>query len=330
MLEASTVPAKSPDSAPVPAPGTKDRISGSLVLHSATWKADFLAGPVELSTATLHMDGAGFRWDPVAFAYGPVQGTATLTSPPACDHPEECPLEFTLQFGSLDAAVLQAAMLGARQPGTLLSSLLAHLRPADEVKWPLLRGSIRADELVLGPVTLGNPVANVTVQANQADIAGLDATLFGGRFHATGSFAPGSKPDYKLNGRFENVSASDLGRLLGMTWSGDGIDGTGDVELIGFTDKELSASARGKLHFDWRHGSISETTDVDLPPALVRFDRWTADAEIANGAITLKQNQVQHGIRRIPVEGSAAFGDPPRVTFGSAHDTRAAQRQGTE
>ena len=49
---------------------------------------------------------------------------------------------------------------------------------------------------------------------------------------------------------------------------------------------------------------------------LAKFDRWTADAEIADGAITLKQNQVQHGAHKAAVEGAAIFGDPPRVTFG--------------
>jgi hypothetical protein len=48
---------------------------------------------------------------------------------------------------------------------------------------------------------------------------------------------------------------------------------------------------------------------------LTRFDRWTADAEIADGAITLKQNQVQQGVRKRAVEASVALGDPARVAF---------------
>jgi hypothetical protein len=57
---------------------------------------------------------------------------------------------------------------------------------------------------------------------------------------------------------------------------------------------------------------------------LAKFDRWTADAEIADGAITLKQNQVQRGARKLALEGAVTFGDPPQVTFGPQQDTRAA------
>jgi hypothetical protein len=112
-----------------------------------------------------------------------------------------------------------------------------------------------------------------------------------------------------------------------MTWSGSWLDGSGEVELSGFTDKDLAASAKGAIHFDWRKGSVtSVAADLEPPPALAKFDRWTADAEIANGAITLKQNQVQHGPHKLSVSGSAAFGDPPTITFSPAPESRTAQR----
>ena len=114
-----------------------------------------------------------------------------------------------------------------------------------------------------------------------------------------------------------------------MTWSGNPISGSGEVQLVGFTDRDLAASARGSLHFDWRHGAI-EASDVETPPALARFDRWTADAEIANGSITLRENQVHHGTRKTAIDASATFGDPPRVTFGQQQDTRAANSRGKE
>ena len=319
-----------PAPAPVPAPvlvsGPSDRLSGTLTLHAATWKPDFLANPVEIASATLHFDNSGARWDPVSFSYGPVKGTATLKLPAGCVPPQKCPPRFSIQFGVLDAAALQAAILGARKPGTLLSSLLARLRPGSVVAWPELQGIVQADTLVLGPVTWNQASAELSLKTDGAEITSLDAGLLGGRIHAEGSVTPGDKPDYKLQGRFDQLNAAQLGRLLGMTWSGSPLDGTGEIELAGFTDKDLSESAKGSLHFDWRHGSVAATGDADTPQALARFDRWTADAEIANGAITLKANQIQRGRRKLAVEASAAFGDPPRVTFGEAQNARAAKQ----
>jgi len=312
----------SPQSALISA--ASDHVNGALTLRGATWKPDFLASPVEIPNATMRFDETGAAWDPVAFSYGPVKGTATLRLATGCTAAEPCPPQFTAEFASLDAAELQAALFGARESGTLFSSLLARLRPGTTPAWPEINGTARAVSLVLGPVILKDAAATLHILSDRAEIESLDTGLLGGRVHAHGSIVPAEKPDYKLEGQFEQVNPAELGRLLGMTWTGKGIDGTGTVEMAGFTDTDLGASAKGSLHFDWRHGAITENGDSDTPAALSRFDRWTADADIADGAITLKQNQVLNGARKLAVAGSATFGDPPRVTFGEPQEIRAA------
>src|SRR5207248_1659778 len=130
-----------------------DHISGTIALHGAAWKPDFLASRVELTTAVLRFDESRARWDPVAFTYGPVRGTATLELPSNCAGTlgtPGCTPRFTLDFGALDAAALQEAILGARKPGTLLSSVLARLTPGSTPDWPELEGSVRASSLVVG------------------------------------------------------------------------------------------------------------------------------------------------------------------------------------
>jgi hypothetical protein len=293
---------------------TADHVTGTLTLHDSTWKSDFLANPVQVSTATLHM-GDGPRWDPIAFTYGPVKGTVALDLPPACDTPDSCMPRFSLHFGTLDAAELQAAILGARQSGTLISSLIDRLRPSTAPAWPRLEGTVRADSLVLNPVTLTDATATLRILPTGAEITGFDAALLGGRVHADGSITSAGTPTYKLKGDFTRLDSPQVGQLLAMNWSGSWLDGSSEIELSGFTNKDLASSARGTVHFDWRKGSITSVADLEPPPDLAKFDRWTADAEIANGAITLRQNQVFHGSRRQSVAGSAAFGNPPTITF---------------
>jgi len=312
--------------APVLVGEVSDHISGTITLHGATWKPDFLDNPVELSNAVLRVDESGGHWDPVAFSYGPVRGAATLEFPAGCAAAGPCAPRFTIEFGSLDVAALQAAILGARKPGTLLSSLLERISPGSTPDWPQLEGAVRATTMVLGPVTMNNASASLVIQPKGAEVRSFDAGLFGGRIHAEGTVLPGEKPDYKLKGEFDKLNATDVGRLLGMNWSGNPIGGSGEVELAGFTDLDLAASAKGSLHFDWRHGSVAEQADMETPPILAHFDRWSADAEIANGAITLKQNQVQRGARKAAIDVSAAFGDPPRVSFGQQQGARAANQ----
>ncbi len=60
-----------------------------------------------------------------------------------------------------------------------------------------------------------------------------------------------------------------------------------------------------------------------IPAALTRFDRWTADATIANGNIQMGQNQIISGFRKQSVEATITFGDPPQLIFPAPKETRA-------
>ena len=295
-----------------------DTVTGTVALRNATWKADYLANPVKISQATLHLASGELRWDSVVFSYGPVKGTATLSLPASCDAPQSCPPTFQLQFGAIDAAVLQTAFLGAHEPGTLLSTLLHRLRPAAAPAWPRMEGTVKAESLILGPVTLHTPEATLSTLASGAEITAFDAALFGGRIHGTGTLHTAAsardKPSYAFEARLDKLSPPALGQLLGLRCTGGDFSGNGKIELTGFTGDDLAASSKGKFHFEWRHGTVSGPSGF-VPPALARFDRWTADAEIANGALTLKDNQVKRGAHTAPAQASVTLAVKPKVTF---------------
>jgi AsmA-like C-terminal region len=311
---------------PVAVNAGADKLSGTLTLHNANWKSEFLANAVMISAATLRVQDGTFRWDPVVFSYGPVKGTATLEPSPLCEADVACPPRFALRFGSLDAAALQEAVLGSHEQGTRLSTLIKRLRPSSAPSWPTLEGTVRADSLLLAPITLTGASASIRIGPTGAEISSFDAGLLGGQVHGTGTVNTKEKPAYTLEGKFTNVDPAHLGRLLGMGWSGGALDGAGEVELLGYTDKDLTDSANGTLHFEWRHGSVASGDDPEPPPALSRFDLWTADAAIADGAITLKQNQVKRGAKKSTVRASVALGDPARITFGPPKEPESANR----
>ena len=196
---------------------------------------------------------------------------------------------------------------------------------------------MNADSLILGPVTLREATATLRVLPTGAEITGLDAALLGGRVHGSGTLrAVGSnqeKPSYTLEGKFERLKPAAVGQLLGLRFSGAGLDAEGKIELSGFTDKDLADSVQGTLNFDWRYGTVSLPAGAprrngsespaalaktaSIPPALAHFDRWTAQAEIANGMIALKKNQVQRGSHKQAVEATLTLGNPPKVAFAA-------------
>ena len=305
-----------------------DQLTGSVALREVNWKAGFLAGHLEISQATVHLSEDALLWDPVVFSYGPVKGTASLRIPSACESDEPCPPQLVVHFAELDTGKLQAALLGAQKPDTLLSTLISRLTPSQSPPiWPRIDGIMNADSLILGPVTLQDASATVHILPAEAKITSFDAGLLGGQIHATGRLANGDKPSYTLEGTFEKLAAAEVCRFLVLRCTGGAFDGTAKVELSGFTDKDLAASAKGTVHFEWLRGTVAGTEDDSVPPALARFRRWTADAAIANGAVTLQENRVQQGIRKSAVEASIAFGDPPKVTFAGSKPAQAAAKR---
>ena len=317
---------------PLPATQTAepaDKLAGTISLHNANWKADYLANAVMISQATLHLGGGDSRWDPVVFSYGPVKGTATLTMPANCAEP--CAPQFTVDFGSLDAGALQAAILGAHEKGTLLSELIARLsskRSSTGTAWPHAEGTAKAETLVLGPLTLHDATAELRLTDAGAELASFDASLLGGRVHGTGTIhtpdGDRDKPAYSIEATLEKLNPEAVGELAGARWRGGEMNAGGKVELSGFAEEDLASSAHGTLHVEWRRGSvIAEGEAGAVPAALAHFDRWTADGEIANGTITLKDNAVKLGARKAAVDGALAFGDPAKLTLATPKVTQA-------
>ncbi len=325
-ISGSVIDGSTPASALVSGP--LDQVTATVTVHDANWQADFLPTPLEITSGTLRADASGMRWDPVSFTFGSVKGTGSLSFPARCPPDDPCVPHLTAHFDSIDSAAIQAAILGAKRPGTLLSSLMARLRPSEPNGWPSLLGTLTADALSLGPVTLNKASATVEVAPEGTKIASFAADLLGGTVSGSGAVTPGARPSYQFEGQFNKLRAPDVGQLLAMNWSGDEISGNGKIELSGLTENELASSARGNVHFEWRQGAVlgGDSPDLELPETLNKFDRWTADAEIANNAVVLKQNQVLRDGRRSSVEGSAEFGDPPRVMFGPAPEASSARR----
>ncbi len=301
-----------------------DSLNGLVTLHNSTWKANFLANPIEISTGTLHFFNGEQRWDPVDFTYGPLKGTATLDVPKPCAPPDSCPVQphpnFNVSFGSVDAATVQTAILGAQEKGTLLSDLLDRLRRTSAPVWPELNGTVTADVIEVGPVTLQSAIAQLQIAPAGIEITTLEGKLLGGEMHANGTLVTGDKPNYKFTADFQKLSPAAVGQLLGQNWRGGTFDAQGKVELTGYTGSDLAASAKGALHFEWHHGSA---VGANAPAELARFDRWSADVEIANGRISLGQNELMRGRRKQAVAANVRLAEPVKLNFGAEGETQA-------
>lgn len=302
-----------------------DQLSGTVTLHNVEWAAADLANPVTISDATLHLGGGTLAWDPVSFAYGPVKGTAALQWAVACPEGEQCSPRLDLHFDKLDAATLQVALLGAQKPGTMLSTLLARFTHHATPLWPRLDGTVKADALVLGPVTLEKATIGIRVLPARAEFTSIDATLLGGQVHASGAVASGDKPEYSFEGSFQKVAGPALCQLLKLHCTGGTVNGDGKLTLAGYSGNDLAASAAGSMHFEWRQGAIA-ASGVAVPKPLARFLRWTGEATIAHETLTLKQSEAVQGGSTAAVDAAVTLSETPKISFPAPKPEQSAHR----
>lgn len=315
-LTADVRDVSAPGSSTLPPPDqASDVLSGTITLHNANWKSDALANHVQITDATLHLAPGPLVWDPIAFSYGPVKGTATLHIPRACPSGQDCPPQLDLHFADLDAAALQAALLGARKPDTVLSTLIARISPSSPAAWPHLTGTLDVNTLILGPVKLGNVHVEANLASSAVELTSFHADLLGGSVEGKGAITSGAAPSYTFEATLQGLNGPAVCDLLALQCSGGQLTAHGKVELTGFSDRDLAASAKGTLHFEWHRGAFDPESAPDLPKALARFDRLTADAAIANNGAAIHQGQVVLGARKAPFDATVTFADPPIVHF---------------
>ncbi len=305
-----------------------DQLAGTLTLHNANWKSGALANHIEIAQAVLYLGGGAIVWDPIEFSDGPVKGTASFQLPLDCEAGQECLPQLDLHFEELDAAALQAALLGAQRKSTVLSELIDRFSASSAPAWPRINGKVEADSLKLGPVTLENTEISLRVLPTGAEFTSIEGKLLGGKVRGTGKLTQGDKPAYGFQAELENLNGQAVCEILTLRCVAGSMDGKGKVELAGFTDGELAASAKGKLHIEWHRGGIEENSSdpSEIPKALAHFDRWVADATIADNAIELAPSQVQQGARKSSVSLTVTFANPPVVSFAGPKPVQSAER----
>ncbi len=310
-------------------------LSGTITLHNVNWQAGYLANHVLISQATLHIREDGTQWDPVAFSLGPVKGTASLNLPASCGEAAPCAPALELRFGALDAATLQDALLGARQPGTLLSTLIARLHASSPVAWPRLDATVKADSLRLEAITLEKFSAVVRVLPAAAQMDSLDAVLLGGRVHLTGSIeepaTSTAMPEYTIEGSLEQLNAAGAAGVLGLGRTAGKLNLEGKIGFSGYSGRDLASSATGTVHFEWRNGSVivsgaGAQKKNSTAAALERFDGWSGDGAIGGGKIAFKASEIDSGSQKRAVDATVVFGTPAKTSFAPAENAPAGKK----
>ncbi|HEX3435593.1 MAG TPA: AsmA family protein [Pseudacidobacterium sp.] len=301
-------------------PTSTTTTEGTLRLKNAEFRAGFLSGPVEITSAQAAFSPEQIIWEPVTAVFQKIPVTLSATMPVHCSD-QACVYEFSLTTPDLDAAVLQSALLGADEHNELLQ-LLARL-DRNKPQWPVLNGTVHVSTFALGPLAIHDASSQLRIEGRTIQFLSIDGHTLNGTVHATGTMdASGSTPHYSFDAQLTHANAIAVSNL----WHGQHASGTVSVntqlEMSGYSADDLSRSAQGTFSWDWTQGALT-----DGPDELTRFDHWKADGAVKNAKLVLDRSQVTKGATKSGVAGTISFDRKLNLTVTDLTEQAQASRK---
>lgn len=289
---------------PLSGPGNGLSTTGTIALESAQLRPTFLPAPVDVQSAEVELGTQQIAWQNVAFIYRKTPMQGSLQFPVVCGAPGGCPALFTLGMGPTSGAAIEAA-LGAIPDNGFLDRLLSF--GDNRAGWPTLQGTIRCEQLDLGPLALRDVAATVSVAGGTLTLSSLDAAALGGTTHWSGEMhIEGGTPHWKLKIRAAGANAVAAAHLFDEHWGPGELSGEASLSMKGLRAADLASSAAGDFAFTWQNGGLAKTGAGEVS-ALAQFSHWTGKGSVVGNALEITGGGVTRAGRTNAVHGSISF-----------------------
>jgi hypothetical protein len=305
-------------------------VDGTLRLHNAQLSGDFLTQPVRIPAAQAAFAGNEITWTASGMIYGPLHADGTLSYPAFCRMPTGCVHHFGLHLATLDAQTAQNAILGAERHGELIERLLNRLRSLNRStpSWPTLTGSVQIGTLTIESLALKDFTSVVAVEGHTVQLKSSTAHALDGQLHISGAMeVTDHTPHYQLEAQLDDATARSTAALFAENWGPGSINLRTSLKFSGFEQKDLLSSATGTFHWEWTNGGlpgsppVSGKTGTSISGPVSRFDTWTADGLIADGALNLQKSQILRGNDITPLTGTISYSRELSLSLDTKEDT---------
>jgi hypothetical protein len=288
---------------------------GSISLHNAEVRTSYLSRPLHIASAQAILSPTQVTWTNATISYGTMEGQATLEYPTSCAVKTGCPRHFSLVTPALDLGVLRSTMLGAGR-GQLLHQLLNRI-DRSSTPWPLLSGTVQAEQLAIGKLTIHDATGTLDIGGETLTVRSLNGRAGNGTLHLSGLMnSAGSEPAYQVELEVTNASPAALGSIFEERWGTGTISLAAQLRMAGLDAEDLAGSAAGTVHWSWTKGALQAETPR------IQFDQWNADATIAGSTITITHSLLIQGNEARPLSGT--------ISFDRELDLKAGLRAGTQ
>lgn len=298
------------------------RWTGSLQLHDATLKIATLPRSVQLTSARINLLPAGVEWTGLdgTFAHIPFDGSVQWQTP--CPTAKSaCARTFALHTPDLNADYLQAALRNSAGSSDLLN--LINPWAAGIPQLPEISGTLNADVLSAGRISLKNAQLQLRMEGHSATLTAISGRIFGGTLSGVTPAAPAllapekpaqtetgsvhwgdGAPSYTLRATLRHIQPESVAAIWREHWGNGTANLEIDLKTQGWSAAELARNTNGKFTIAWVNGTLSSATaplsstavatdkSQDKFQRINKFQRWDAEGTIRNRMLILGSSQI--------------------------------------
>lgn len=307
------------------------RWAGSVQIRDATLKLAFLPGGLHLASGRLNFSPSGVAWTHLSgtFARAAFDG-ALRWQTPCAGWKADCARTFQFHIPNLNLSRIETALHQNR--GSL--DLLRAINPwSSSPEMPQSSGTIAADTVSAGHLSLKNVVLQLQLQGHDAQLLGLSASAFGGTLSADNMQAAVTAPSvndnsagsihwengslsYNFRLGFHGIEPDRVAEIWQERWGSGLASGQIDLNTSGWTASELAQHAKGKFNLVWKDGSLARATAATSTDDshFAKFQRWQAEGTIHDETLTLNRSKIEFE-SALPAQSATGT-----VTFGRILD----------
>lgn len=311
-------------------------------LSTSQWTGSFLlknaamhlaAFPVDLQLASAQVDvfPDGIQWNALdgTIAHIPFDGSFRWQIPcPTAS--SACARSFTLHSANLNVSRLQAALIHTNDSSNLLNLINSWTGSSPEL--PEMTGTLNADVLSAGKVSMRNAVLKLQIKGRGAKLLAISGKIFNGALSgeelampanpsAAGNVVPAETgsmrwgdgaPVYTLRATLQHIQPDSIAAIWHEHWGPGTANLKIDIKTQGWSASELARNAGGKFSLAWLHGDLS-TSDPSsgTPASSEKFQQWDAKGTVRDQKLVLASSRI---IPAIPRSGQS----PAQVPFAGA------------
>ena len=284
-------------------------VTGDVQLSNVRATVRGVNGPIEISSAVLHLSPDEARVDKLSAWAAETRWTGSVSLPRGCGMPGACVVRFNLNTESVGLSNLRA-WLGSQPSERRWYQVLSSVGPTAPSFLQNLRasGKVSVGRLQIRNVSAERVMATLNLDRGKLKISDLRAELMGGKhlgeWQADFTASP---PVYTGSGTFTAVSLQQAADAMHDSWVSGTAGGTYRLSGTGANSGEFWQSAEGELQFDLRDGVLPHVTLKDDEGPL-RVAHWQGRARLDAGKIELDKGKLISSEGVYEISGNASLG----------------------